>query len=89
MKCAAQFGELREKTQIERGRAGMRCMCQVCGTYMVQDEKGLNSRCVCPTCLAVCNACMGASQEPASPDQLKWMLLERARIDANREREDS
>ena len=48
----------------------MRCTCQVCGTYMVQDEKGLFSRCICPNCFAVCNACLGTEQRPLSPEDL-------------------
>ena len=43
----------------------MRCSCQNCGAYMVQDEKGLGSRCICPECFTTCSACMGTPQEPA------------------------
>ena len=39
----------------------MRCSCQRCGAYMVQDEKGVQSRCICPECFFVCSACIGTS----------------------------
>lgn len=48
---------------------------------MVQDEKGLYSRCICPECFAVCSACMGTQQAPMDPDQLKFMLLQRGMYD--------
>lgn len=60
----------------------MRCACQHCGTYMVQEERGLESRCVCPACLAVCSACMGTAQEPMERGALVRALLERERQDA-------
>lgn len=55
---------------------------------MVQDEKGLGSRCVCPACLTTCNACMGTSQKPMEPDQLRYLLLQRERYDAEHETDD-
>lgn len=55
----------------------MRCTCQVCGAYMVQEEKGLESRCVCPDCLFHCAACMGTAQQPVSRDALARLLEER------------
>lgn len=55
---------------------------------MVQDEKGLGSRCVCPECFAVCNACMGTRQTPATPDGLRDMLLQRERYDVEHENDD-
>ncbi len=66
----------------------MRCSCQNCGAYMVQDEKGLGSRCVCPECFAVCNACMGTRQKPATPVGLREMLLQRERYDVEHENDD-
>ena len=48
----------------------MRCSCQNCGTYMVQDEKGLQSRCICPQCFNTCNACMGTQQQPVQREGL-------------------
>ena len=47
---------------------------------MVQDEKGLGSRCICPECFTVCSACMGTRQAPMEPDQLRFMLLQRERM---------
>ena len=38
----------------------MRCSCSECGTYMVQQEKGAESCCICPQCLQTCNNCMGS-----------------------------
>lgn len=35
----------------------MRCSCRVCGTYMVQRERGMLSGCVCPECFSTCNMC--------------------------------
>ena len=66
----------------------MRCSCQNCGAYMVQDEKGLGSRCICPECFLVCNACMGARQAPTAPEGLRDLLLQRERYDAEHENDD-
>lgn len=63
----------------------MRCSCQVCGEYMVQDEKGLESRCICPVCFATCSACMGTVQPPLDRDGLRAMLDQRQRMDARME----
>ena len=63
----------------------MRCSCQTCGTYMVQDEKGILSRCICPECFATCNACLGTRQAPMDPDSLKFMLLQREHYDEENE----
>ncbi len=38
----------------------MRCSCSHCGTYMIQQEKGANSTCICPKCQHTCDACMGS-----------------------------
>ena len=48
----------------------MRCSCRVCGTYMVQEEYGLQSGCKCPDCGAMCHDCMGSAQTPLQPGQL-------------------
>lgn len=37
----------------------MQCGCPVCGAWMGQVMKGLDSRCVCPQCGYFCSACMG------------------------------
>jgi len=66
----------------------VRCSCQICGTYMIQDEKGLGSRCICPECFATCSACIGTRQNPVEPDQLKSVLLQRERYDAEHELDD-
>lgn len=66
----------------------MRCTCQNCGEYMVQDEKGLFSRCVCPACLCTCNACLGTAQRPLTRDELDAFLAQRGRYDAMRGQEE-
>ena len=55
----------------------MRCGCAVCGEYMVQEERGLLSRCVCPNCFSTCSACMGTRQQPASREELAELLRRR------------
>ena len=59
----------------------MRCSCQNCGTYMVQDEKGLDSRCICPQCFNTCNACMGTAQKPEHREGLELIAFLRERYD--------
>ncbi|MEG1525607.1 MAG: hypothetical protein RRZ24_09400 [Clostridia bacterium] len=66
----------------------MRCTCQNCGTYMVQDEKGTFSRCICPDCFTTCNACMGTSQQPLTRDGLQNLALQREQYDSERESTD-
>ena len=39
----------------------MQCGCPVCGTFMGQDEKGLESSCRCPACGYRCSACLGTN----------------------------
>ena len=54
----------------------MRCSCQRCGTYMVQDEKGIESRCICPECFFVCSACVGTQGgQPLDLESLKMLAL--------------
>ena len=54
----------------------MRCSCQRCGTYMVQDEKGVQSRCICPQCFFTCSACVAASGgQPLDLDSLRMLAL--------------
>lgn len=55
----------------------MRCSCRVCGTYMVQDEKGLDSRCICPQCFSTCSACMGTAGEPLDLESLRIVAMMR------------
>lgn len=59
----------------------MRCTCQQCGEYMVQDEKGLFSQCICPVCFSSCNACLGTEQKPLSKDALQVLMERRERYD--------
>ena len=43
---------------------------------MVQDEKGVQSRCICPECFFVCSACVGTSGgQPLDLDSLKMLAL--------------
>ena len=55
---------------------------------MVQDEKGLSSRCICPNCFTTCSACMGTAQKPMTPDQLRAVALEREKYDEARAQDD-
>ncbi len=59
----------------------MRCTCQKCGEYMVQDEKGLFSRCICPNCFQTCAACLGTEQTPLTREALHALAAARARYD--------
>lgn len=56
----------------------MRCSCRVCGAYMVQREKGIESGCVCPECLNICTMCtMSDGGTPLSPAELAAAYLMR------------
>ncbi len=59
----------------------MRCSCRVCGTYMIQTERGLDSGCKCPDCGFECRDCMGSAQPPMNTDELRkrMELLEERR----------
>lgn len=63
----------------------MRCSCQRCGTYMVQQEHGLESRCICPQCFATCSACMGTEQQPEHREGLALIQYLRERYDRSLE----
>lgn len=67
----------------------MRCSCQFCGEYMVQDEKGIESRCICPRCFHTCSACMGTTQLPLDREGLKQMLLRREIYDEEQQQNGS
>ncbi len=67
----------------------MRCSCQRCGTYMVQDERGLESRCICPQCFATCSACMGTVQKPEHREGLELIAYLRKRYDTQLEEGES
>lgn len=49
----------------------MRCACKACGTYMIQDERGLMSGCRCPECANACRDCMGSVEAPLSVEELR------------------
>ncbi len=49
----------------------MRCSCRVCGAYMVQSERGLESGCRCPECFNGCTDCMGTAQKPLTAEDIK------------------
>lgn len=67
----------------------MRCSCQKCGTYMVQDERGLESRCICPECFSTCSACMGTEQGPEHREGLELIAYLRERYDRGLADDDS
>ena len=58
----------------------MRCGCPDCGSYMIQQERGLFSGCVCPACGASCTACMGTEQAPVEASELSMQAQLRARL---------
>jgi hypothetical protein len=41
---------------------------------MIQNEKGLKSGCVCPSCGYFCSSCMGSSEGPLTPSQLSELF---------------
>lgn len=56
----------------------MRCSCKLCGTYMVQQEQGTESRCICPECFYTCSACVSPEGgQPLSPEGLRSLYLSR------------
>ena len=89
-RMAAKAKQTMLKCEADKPNGGdsVRCSCPTCGAYMVQDEKGLYSRCICPECFAVCSACMGTQQAPMDPDQLKFMLVQREMYDDTYDPED-
>ena len=61
----------------------MRCSCKVCGTYMVQQEKGVESGCVCPQCFFTCSACVTPEGgRPLNPDELRSAFLSRQLLES-------
>lgn len=66
----------------------MRCGCQNCGVYMVQDERGLESRCICPNCFWTCSACMGTEQTPVQKEGLELIAMLRERYDRQQDTEE-
>ena len=54
----------------------MRCSCSRCGAEMVQDEKGGQSRCICPECFFTCSACISTDGgKPLDVDSLRMLAL--------------
>ena len=68
---AAENDKSEETSSENGGKYRMRCSCRVCGTYMVQIERGLESGCKCPDCGNECHDCMGSAQPPMSVEQLR------------------
>ena len=52
---------------------------------MVQQEHGLESRCICPQCFATCSACMGTEQQPEHREGLALIQYLRERYDRSLE----
>lgn len=44
---------------------------------MIQDERGEESRCVCPQCFYTCSACMGTGIRPLDRQSLRAEILRR------------
>ena len=69
----------------------MQCGCPVCGTFMGQDERGLESKCRCPACGYSCSACLGTdSVQPKGhyqmPENFQRLLEEEELRRRDRER---
>lgn len=57
---------------------------------MVQDEKGVQSRCICPECFFVCSACVSTEGgKPLDIDSLRMLALLREAQGNGRSDEDS
>ena len=57
---------------------------------MVQDEKGIESRCICPECFFVCSACVSTDGgQPLDLESLRMLaLLREAQGDGRSEEEE-
>ena len=51
----------------------MVCGCEFCGTLMVQEQHGVEGRCVCPKCGASCDICLGF-EHPLSAQEIRELL---------------
>lgn len=72
-----------EFTKDMQTEALMRCSCKRCGTYMIQQEQGTESRCICPQCFFTCTACVAPSGgQPLSPIGLRQAYLARQQTPA-------
>lgn len=47
---------------------------------MVQDEKGVESRCICPQCFSTCSACMGTAGGPLDIESLRAVAIMRESV---------
>ena len=52
----------------------MVCGCKNCGTLMVQEQKGITCRCVCPACGDSCDMCIGF-ERPLSKAELQQLFI--------------
>ncbi len=50
---------------------------------MVQQEKGVESTCICPNCFNTCSACMGNRTTVKSIEELKLEFLLRRESNEN------
>lgn len=67
----------------------MRCSCKKCGTYMIQQELGAGSRCICPQCFFTCSACVTTEGgAPLSKEGLKELYRARVRFSGEEEAPD-
>ena len=55
------------------GGDSMVCGCQSCGTLMIQDEKGEDSKCICPHCGQSCVVCLGY-ERPRTKEELAFLF---------------
>ena len=56
---------------------------------MVQDEKGVQSRCICPECFFVCSACVSTDGgQPLDLESLRMLALLRETQGDGRSEED-
>lgn len=57
---------------------------------MVQDEKGIDSRCICPECFFTCSACVSTDGgKPLDVESLKMLaLLREAQGDGHMEEDE-
>lgn len=60
----------------------MRCSCQNCGEYMVQDEHGVDSRCICPVCFNTCSLCVNNQTVPKTREELQKIIKAREELDS-------
>lgn len=59
----------------EKEVSGMVCGCRQCGTLMVQEQKGLASRCICPACGEACDACLGTNSQLEKGESLPLDII--------------